>query len=244
MPSRCILAAILFFALLTAQAGQAMALDVLGIRMGPHPDRTRLVVELSAPAAFRSFILTNPTRLVIDMPSFEWRAGKIDKPQGTRVSNIRQGMLQQGVSRIVIDLTQQMLIRNAFLLPRKDSQPDRLVIDFAPAPPETFAKKRNAVFGNLNPEALPAQAKVTDAAVKVPLPPSAPRKPPADKANRPLIVIDAGHGGEDPGALGGQGLKEKNITLSMARDLKKNLEATGRYRVSLTRDKDVFIRLS
>ncbi len=59
-----------------------------------------------------------------------------------------------------------------------------------------------------------------------------------------MIVVDAGHGGDDPGASGSQGLHEKNITLAMAKDLKEHLEATGRYRVMLTRSTDVFIRLS
>ncbi len=68
-----------------------------------------------------------------------------------------------------------------------------------------------------------------------PVPPRAPEKP--------LIVIDPGHGGEDPGAIGVGGIYEKDITLAVARELRRQLEATGRYRVLLTREKDVFIRL-
>lgn len=246
MPRKYLLIFALSFTLLMTQAGQALALEVTGLRLGPHPDKTRLVLELSAPTDFRSFILTDPTRLVIDMPSFRWHVGKIGKPAGARVSNIRQGALQPGISRIVIDLTQQALIQDAFLIPRKNGLPDRLVIDFAPASPENFAKKRNIVFGTLDtgiPQTA-TQAQITEVTANIPVPPPTPRKPVVSRQNRPLIVIDAGHGGEDPGALGGHGLKEKNITLAMARDLKKSLEETGRYRVSLTRDKDVFIRLS
>src|SRR5688500_7787839 len=219
----------------------AMAVDILGVRMGPHPDKTRLVMDLSAPTAFRSFMLADPVRLVVDMPSFEWRVGAIGKPPGTRVKDIRQGPLQPGMSRVVIDLTQYALIKNAFLIPRRDGQPDRLVIDFAPATPDAFVRKRSIVFGNLEAQGIAAQP--VSAAEAMP-PPPAPRKPVQREGEKPLIVIDAGHGGEDPGALGGNKLKEKDITLAMARDLKKNLEATGRYRVHLTRDKDVFIRLS
>ncbi|CAO3405851.1 N-acetylmuramoyl-L-alanine amidase [Azospirillum largimobile] len=76
--------------------------------------------------------------------------------------------------------------------------------------------------------------------------PSAPPLPdskPSTVAEKPLIVIDPGHGGQDPGAVGVGGIYEKDITLAAAREVKRQLEATGRYRVKLTRDSDVFIRL-
>lgn len=248
------------FSLLTLAAGPALALDVLALRVGPHPGKTRLVFELSSQTEFRSFMLANPVRLVVDMPDFNWRAGAITRPPGTGVKDIRQGPLQPGISRVVIDLERPVLIGSAFVLPRKDGQPDRLVIDFSPASNAAFVKSRSIVHGRLtvpgsstgpggNSMIAPAASSTVAGNIRPPEPGPAPKRTEAPKtavpsSQRPLIVIDAGHGGDDPGALGHQGLKEKNITLAMARDLKKHLEDTGRYRVMLTRDKDVFIRLS
>ncbi|KAA0591719.1 N-acetylmuramoyl-L-alanine amidase [Azospirillum lipoferum] len=93
---------------------------------------------------------------------------------------------------------------------------------FVPLPPIPPAQ--------LIPAALPAA------------PPPPENKPPT-VAEKPLIVLDPGHGGQDPGAIGVGGIYEKDITLATAKEVKRQLEATGRYRVKLTRDSDVFIRL-
>lgn len=234
----------------------AMALDVLSIRIGPHPDKTRIVIELDQPAPFRSFILDDPVRLVIDMPGFNWRSGTIARPPGTGITDIRQGVLQPGCSRIVIDLSRTSLIQSAFMIPKRDGQPDRLVVDIAPASAENFARNRNVTHGPLK---ISDASGITQASLRLPSgdariagniapppePETKPKRSDGIKNNaRRLIVIDAGHGGNDPGALGANGLKEKNITLAMAYDLKKSLEETGRYKVHLTRDRDIFLRLS
>lgn len=73
--------------------------------------------------------------------------------------------------------------------------------------------------------------------------PSAPSAQAPRRMDRPVIVLDPGHGGVDPGAIGIGGTHEKDITLAMAREIRRQLEATGKYRVFLTRDQDVFIRL-
>lgn len=91
------------------------------------------------------------------------------------------------------------------------------------------------------PAPQPAQPEVTKVAAPLPVPPPEPK--PAKGDGRPVVVIDPGHGGVDPGAIGVSGIYEKNITLATARELKKLLESTGRYKVHLTRDRDVFIRL-
>ncbi|PWC50161.1 N-acetylmuramoyl-L-alanine amidase [Azospirillum sp. TSA6c] len=77
----------------------------------------------------------------------------------------------------------------------------------------------------------------------LPVAPPLPDNKPPTVAEKPLIVLDPGHGGQDPGAIGVGGIYEKDITLATAREVKRQLEATGRYRVKLTRDSDVFIRL-
>ena len=108
----------------------AVALDVVSIRFGAHPDKQRAVIELSKTSDFRAFVLTNPTRLVVDLPDLRWKAGNVPIPAGLSVKDVRYGSLGGGISRLVLETTTPVLIQSAFMLPRKDGQPDRLVIDF------------------------------------------------------------------------------------------------------------------
>lgn len=249
--------------ILTAVApGPAAALEIKGMRFGVHPEKTRLVIDMDQPAAFKAFMLADPVRLVIDAPTFNWGVGQIIRPAGHTIRDIRQGPNGPGVSRIVIDLEKPALIQSAFIMPRNAAQPDRLVIDYKTVAANAFAQSRGKMFGTLDTAAAQIITGTTtttttvttnstttfnDGGATMPVPANKPVQPlgkPVPKSERPLIVLDAGHGGEDPGALGGNGLREKNITLAMARDLRAQLEATGRYRVHLTRDSDIFIRLS
>lgn len=238
-------------------------LSVNSLRIGTHPDKTRIVVELSKRADFRAFMLQNPPRLVLDLPAFDWRAGQPSRPPGSLVGATRHGALQPGVSRIVIDLETASTLKTAFFLPSGPGVSDRVVIDFSRAP-GGWNPAQERMFGSLNsqapkfdlqPQIKPAQS--TDGTLK--LPPQkpivtnndaektvAPVMPPVVKAHKgpkPLIVIDAGHGGQDPGAIGANGTKEKTVTLAAAKELKEKLEGTGRYRVHLTRSGDQFIKL-
>lgn len=254
-----------FFSLLWT--GSALALTVRDVRIGQHPDKTRIVFDLSEKTEFRTFVLTDPWRLVVDMPVFGWEAGMTPVSAGSGVRLLRQGPLQPGYSRIVIDLDRQAAIRSVFVLPRDGAKPERLVIDIKPG-----ERDEGKVFGLLKPEG----AGLAQAAVDIPpprpappvLPVTAPRPVPAEPARisaappdagvlpvppqkpgiagpgeKPLIVIDPGHGGIDPGAPGANGLHEKHVTLAVAKELKKQLEETGRYRVVLTRENDSYLRL-
>jgi N-acetylmuramoyl-L-alanine amidase len=232
--------AFVFFLLLGffSLTGAGHAFEVKAMRFGSHPDRIRLVIATDQVQPFRAYMLSAPTRLVVDMPVFTWRAGQISKPAGLPVRDIRQGLHGPGQSRIVIDLDRPARIHAAQFLPRDGGQDPRLVIDFAFVGEQEFHAHRNQNFGTLKSDIANAPAPLPRPGAK-PVPHS---QIPA--AQRPLIVIDPGHGGADPGAVGANGAYEKNITLAMARDLKRHLESSGRYRVHLTRDKDVFIRLS
>jgi N-acetylmuramoyl-L-alanine amidase len=219
-----------------------------------------MVLDMSAMPDYRVFALDDPYRIVIDLPSFEWRVGSISKPGGSAVNTIRQGALKPGYSRIVIDMDKPVVIKTAFALPSNDAhnKPNRLVVDFATASRTEFLNERAKVRGKLNLENISGSAintskaapppdagkseKVASAAVVPDRKP--PATPPAYLTRKPLIVIDPGHGGRDPGAINkSHGIKEKNITLSVSKELKKQLEATGRYQVSLTRYNDKGMRL-
>lgn len=229
----------------------AYALDVTDIRLGAHPDKTRLVIAVSDASSFRAFMLADPVRLVVDLPAFRWTVGEIAKPPGTGIRDIRQGPLQPGFSRIAIDIEKPSVIKSAFTMPPADGQSARIVIDFGPAASAAqFDAARNRIHGSLTIEntvtaRAPSPGIAGNIADGIGAPARKPPAPPAKSNNayKPMIVIDAGHGGDDPGAIGANGLKEKNITIAMARDLKAALENTGRYRVSLTRDKDIFLKL-
>jgi N-acetylmuramoyl-L-alanine amidase len=246
-------------------AGRAAALTVQDARFGEHPDKVRIVLELSEATEFRVFLLPNPWRIVIDMPDFEWQVKAVPTPVTSGIRSIRQGALQAGVSRIVIDMSKPVTIKSVFTLPRDRNAPERLVIDFAGATEAAFHAQKGKVWGRLNveghhPESAAPMASASSQQQRQAIiaPPQAPprmsdsstdgnsglvpsRKP--LRTEKPLIIIDAGHGGIDPGAVGSGGIAEKNVTLTMAKELKRQLEASGRYRVMMTRDRDTYLRL-
>lgn len=252
----------LFFVMMLAFGGtvrDAQALSVDNIRLGTHPDKVRMVLDLSRASDYRIFTLADPHRIVIDLPGFEWKIGRINRPPESGISDIRQGALQPDISRIVIDLDRPASIRTAFMLPADQGLPDRLVIDYQLVSTAAYAGQEHKIFGRLDPGSAPTSAvpavettsaadaqNVAYSAAPAMIPPPAKPQPapaPATPVDKPLIVIDPGHGGIDPGAIGANGAFEKNVTLAMARELRSQLEATGRYRVALTRDTDVYLRL-
>jgi N-acetylmuramoyl-L-alanine amidase len=241
---------LLIFAVFAPNPSNAADLAVNSLRFGAQGDGTRIVLDLSRKADFRAFVLQNPTRLVIDLPAFDWRAGAANPPAGSLASAIRNGALQPGVSRIVIDLKSPATLKSAFFLPAGPSVSDRVVMDVERVSgPHDPSKDR--MFGSLNTQApaigsnpAPAQALQTPTNYAAPAGEDAPVPVSKNhKGPKPMIVIDAGHGGDDPGAIGDGGKREKDVTLAVAQELKKQLEATGRYRVHLTRSTDKFIKL-
>lgn len=215
---------------------------VHSVRVGTHPDKTRLVVELSNSMQFRAFSLQNPARIVLDLPAVQWGAGNLNNMSQGPVTGIRHGILQAGISRVVIDLKQNSSIKSAFILPAGPSVSDRIVIDFSSTSNNQPTQDR--VFGNLTTPPPSMNLGSTT--------PNAPSPPPVNDTlvpssnknkQKPIIVIDPGHGGGDPGALGANGKKEKDVTLATAKELKAQLEGSGRYIVHLTRTNDVFIKL-
>ncbi len=207
--------------------------SVTGVRVGEHPDKVRFVMELTEAPRYRVFTLPDPFRVVIDLPELEWRPGK-DLPGGrddALITAMRFGLFAPGTSRVVLDMRGPVRIKKLFVIPPNGNYPHRLVIDIAPIGREAFfAGGRSAPLLSSPPLAPPRAA-----ALVVP-------KPRTD--DRPVIVIDPGHGGVDPGATSITGADEKDIALAYALELRRRLTATGRYRVVMTRDKDIFISLS
>ena len=205
---------------------------VIGLKLSETAQRTRFALELSDPVDVRAYTLTNPNRVVIDMPDVLWRAGDEARPSGRRaVKSYRYGQFRRGNFRFVVDLNTPVKVEAPLLVPPEEGFGFRLMIDLTPSTREAFVAAagwpRGSTAGTLSAEQPPA--------------PAAPA--PRGDAGKRLVVIDAGHGGIDPGTHGRSGIREKDLVLGVARELRKALEATGRYRVQLTRDSDVFIPL-
>ena len=243
----------LIVGIIIPQTAYSNDLSINSIRIGTHPDKTRMVFDLSKSSDFRVFSLSNPPRIVVDFPTFDWKAAPPQDMAKSSVISVRHGILQDGISRVVVDLKQNSTIKSAFILPSSSNAPNRLVIDFSPASsPHNPSKER--VFGTLTtpPPSMQLDSSPTDiikeTALKqatssaTPSPPKPPSPPPVN-LKKPIIVIDPGHGGQDPGAIGANGKKEKDVTLATAKELKSQLEGTGRYVVHLTRSTDIFIKL-
>jgi len=208
--------------------------EILGIRVGDYKDFTRVVLDLNQMVKFRSFSLINPYRIVIDLPSMRWP--KINKrvKKGRRVLGYRFGQLTPQSSRLVIDFSVPTVIGRSFVLKAVSGKPHRIVIE------AKHFQRQSDSDTKTNGDLAQVGKGITRNTRNIL---SSPGVNTTISSTRPLIVIDPGHGGRDPGARGISGLQEKQVVLKQALILKKFLIGTGRYRVSLTREKDIFLRL-
>jgi N-acetylmuramoyl-L-alanine amidase len=197
-------------------------------RVAGDRERTRFIADLSKKVEVHVFALGNPYRVIVDAPdvNFQMPDG-IGKEKRGLVTAYRYGLFAPGKSRIVIDVSGPFLIDKAFVLEPRDDQPARLVIDLVPTDEKTFLAK----LKETKPPQPPSGAPTTM--------PQAPPRPPDAK---PVVVLDPGHGGIDPGT-NPNGVPEKDVVLAFAKTLKTKLAATGRYEIYLTRDDDTFVPL-
>jgi N-acetylmuramoyl-L-alanine amidase len=223
---------LLFFLLLNtpALAGVLVSDVRLGLQDG---GATRFVMELSEKVKPDLFLLNNPPRLVLDLPPLTLREELQPASKGL-VKGWRSGQFGEG-TRVVLDLTGPAKASRVEVLPPREGKGARLLVDLVPVAAGQFG-------GLVRRPNSATQTPVSANLIKVMVPPKLPeQRQPQD--TRPLIVIDAGHGGVDPGAIAVTGLREKDLTLMMARRLATQLESSGNYRVKLTRNRDKFISL-
>jgi len=228
----------LALALLLAAAGPAPAASLEAVRVGAHGDFTRLVLDTSrslAPAIER----LRPTTLVLELAAAP-EAGLAPAGDGLveRVAVVPAG----GGTRIEITLAEPARVKAAFALAPGDGRWHRYVVDLERDPAATTER------------AAPPRAHRAPLRVEVPAPVAAtPRRRPSATAvvprrrpppAPPVVVVDAGHGGRDPGAIGPSGLEEKAVTLAVARALAERLRADGAIEVVLTRDDDSGLALA
>jgi N-acetylmuramoyl-L-alanine amidase len=187
-----------------------------------------LILDLSRRIDMRAFTLAEPYRVVIEIPqvNFKLPPNASDQAQGV-IKAFRYGLVMSGQSRIVVDLTGPVRVTKAVVLDAADGHPAQMVVDMAAVDRETFL--RAAAIDNHLPR---------------PRPPAAVNREGHAGDARPMVVIDAGHGGIDPGTRAPSGELEKNLTLEFAAVLRGKLEAARKYRVAMTRTDDTFIELS
>lgn len=215
--------------ILAAPPGQARAEpDVSGLRIGVHNSRTRVVLDLSSRVRFTTFVLSDPYRVVVNLPEINWRLPARKPRLRGVVSAYRFGLFEKGTSRLVLDVRRPVRVRKAFVLAPRDSRGHRLVLDLVEV-------SRASVLAAQ--ERTRAQVR---ARRRASVPPPRPKRV---KRSKTVIVIDPGHGGIDPGTIGVNGTWEKRIVLEYARALRRRLRASGRYEVHLTRNRDIFIPL-
>ncbi|MGA9702820.1 N-acetylmuramoyl-L-alanine amidase [Pseudomonas sp.] len=193
----------------------ASATQIRNARLWRSDDKLRLVFDLSGPVHYKTFSLGAPDRLIIDL-SGAGLSGDFSQLmlKGSGITAIRSGHFGKDDTRIVLDLAAPMQL-NSFLLPPQDGQGHRLVLDLS------------------NATQAPRQIAAEPAA-------------PVDKAHPKrdiIVVVDPGHGGKDPGAVGSKGQREKDVVLSIAQLLAKRLKREKGFDVKLVRNDDFFVPL-
>lgn len=239
--------------LLVSPAGRAAAPAILAVRVWPADEYTRVTLEASEELQFNQFMLSGPDRLVVDIDGVELNAvlsGLQDKiTEGDPyIKLIRAGRNKPGTVRVVIEL-KQAIKPQLFALKPVGEYGHRLVLDLYPPVP---ADPLLALLEKSSPDqaaqgetgaAAPLEAAPADIGNAVADGGRARAKASPDVARLVTIVLDPGHGGEDPGAVGRRGSYEKHVTLAIAKRLKARLEREPNVRVVLTRDSDFFVPL-
>ncbi|MCB1743577.1 MAG: N-acetylmuramoyl-L-alanine amidase [Gammaproteobacteria bacterium] len=190
--------------------------EVEGVRIWPAPDHTRVVLDMSAQATHRLFVLSNPERVVVDIHDSRL-SGYLPRvaADDTFVSGVRTARHENGALRVVLDVKRAVRPRSFLLRPSLEYG-HRLVIDL-------FEPRRQ-------PESIGSA-------------PSAPGPSPARERRDVVIALDPGHGGEDPGAIGRSGTREKSVVFAIAQRLKQLIDNEPGMRAVLTRSGDYYVRL-
>lgn len=228
MRIKSLLAALIVCIVLPVQA-YAMT-QINSVRLWRAPDNTRLVFDLTGPVEHSVFTLSAPDRIVIDIKKTKLSAELNNLTGGkSPITQVRTGDREEGGLRIVLDIAEQVTPKSFTLVPNQ-KYGHRLVVDlFDNAPPPAVA----STFTRQTANRASTKAIATPALSQLP----------ASGKRDIVIAIDAGHGGEDPGAIGPGGLREKDVVLSIAKELQRQINAEKGFRAELVRTGDYFIPL-
>jgi N-acetylmuramoyl-L-alanine amidase len=249
-----------------SQAAAGRGAGILAVRIWPAADYTRVTIEHAAPLKYTHFMVKDPERLVVDLEGVEFNgvldglAGKVaaDDPN---IKLLRAGRHKPGVVRLVMELRGEVNPQ-VFELSPVAGYGHRLVLDVYPLNPpdpllslidrketapvavESRTASRPESRSEARSEAVAENRRETRSEVA-----NGEQKVAGKRSGRPVvdrlvtIMLDPGHGGEDPGAIGSGGSYEKNVTLAVARRLKAKIDAEPNMRAALTRDADYFVPL-
>lgn len=202
--------------------------------------RTRFVIALERKVEYQVQSLPNPNRVIVDLPNVKLRLppSLAGQPVGI-VNGFRAGLGAPGKMRVVIDVTEPVIVEKSEFLGGGGNGPVLLSLEIAPAATDMGSLVQAAA----SMPASAVQKASAGGAIQPPVPRPAERPDKrAANAYKPLIVLDPGHGGHDSGAIR-NGTVEKEVVLAFARTLRDQLRATGHYRVALTREDDTFVPL-
>ena len=257
---------------------RAWGAAIVGVRVWPAEDYTRVTIESDQALNARHQLLQNPPRLLVDIdgltldPALRELVGKV-QPDDPYIAGVRVGQNAPRVVRLVLDLKQPVAPQQ-FALEPVAAYKYRLVLDLYPtqehdpllalirekeSADQRAAQSVRDALGELiarvdKPAALPAPippAPAMPPAASAPMqtkaPPPPPEPPSAEEQRRVdrliIVALDPGHGGEDPGAIGPGGTREKDVVLQIALQLRDQLNALPNLRVMMTRDADFFVPL-
>lgn len=209
------------------------ATTVEGVRLWRAPDHTRLVFDLSAAVEHQSFSLDKPDRVVVDLTSSRFSASTeaLDFSK-TPIRKIRTAARGKDGVRIVLDLKVGIKL-TSFTLPENEQYGHRLVVDLYDL--ETAGKDEPAASG--------IGGGSTGSAGTASVERSLDDVMAQDQVRDVVIAIDAGHGGDDPGAIGPKRIREKNVVLAISRQLEKIIDATPGFDGVLVRTGDYYVPL-
>jgi N-acetylmuramoyl-L-alanine amidase len=189
--------------------------------------RTTFRLGLSEGVTAEVFTLANPYRVVIDLPDVGF---KLDQSVGRSARGLirafRFGLFAEGKARIVLDATGPVRVAKAGMTAGSDGRRVELAVEIVPISGEAFGAGTGAKRSSAHAKPAPE-----------------PESRQLPKGSKPVILIDPGHGGIDPGAVGLTQILEKNVVLAVAHELKRELAASGRFDVRMTRSADIFISL-
>lgn len=219
------------------------AVDPAAVAAAIEKKRTRFRIGLDKHVKYQVFSLARPNRVVVELPNVKLRLPPpvAGQPVGL-VKAFRGGKSAPGRSRIVIEVTEPVIVEKSAIVPALSGQGEELALDIIPVSPVPVVKVASA---EKTPRKIPPPTYNLGAGRLQPPVPAPAQRLSDIQANsyKPVIVIDPGHGGHDSGAKK-NGVVEKDVVLAFGKILKEKLEATGRYKVLMTRDRDEFIQLS
>ncbi|AQU81992.1 MULTISPECIES: N-acetylmuramoyl-L-alanine amidase [unclassified Halomonas] len=243
-----------------ASTSLLQAATVESMRIWSAPDHARLVFDLSEAASANVFSLENPARLVIDLDESRMNTDASTLPlDGSAIDAVRTGTRDGGGLRVVLELNREISPRH-FSLPPNDQYGHRLVVDLEYPGESAVENPIDPIEAMIRDQEIMAQRasvqadlQIADAQVS-----GSEAAPPAEQRPRPeevqqpaqphpqrdiIIAIDPGHGGEDPGAIGPAGTREKDVVLEISRRLASEINGTRGFKAVLIRDGDYYLGL-